>query len=139
MIHFPVAALILLLGSDIGYAITGDIFWARASFWLAGVGTVGGLLSGLAGLLDLVLVPRIRRLVTAWAHAVLAVTLLSLAAMNFVLRWDDPVTLLLPWGLYLSVLTASLITITGFLGAQLVFEYGVGVDVASLQQRRQPP
>lgn len=139
MIHFPVAALILLLGSDVGYALTRDAFFARASLWLAGIGAVGGLLSGMAGLLDLLLVRRIRRLVTAWAHAILAVMLLSLAAMNFVLRWNDAEALLLPWGLYLSVLTGSLITITAYLGAQLVYEYGVGVHVESIEERQQLP
>lgn len=139
LIHFPIATLLMLVGSDLGYLSTRDPFWARASLWLAGVGTVLGVLSGLAGTIDLVTVARIRRLVTAWAHGILAIMLLSLASFNFLLRLDDPVEHLLPWGLYMSLLTAALIKITGFLGAQLVYEYAVGVDFEEATTRDVKP
>lgn len=129
LIHFPVAALVGLIGSDLGYWLSGDYFWARVSLWLAGIGAFGGWLSGLVGLLDLLLVVRIRRLITAWCHAVLAVMLLSLASFNWLLRVDQPDLLLLPWGIFLSCLTGLLIAATGYLGGQLVYEHGVGVDV----------
>src|SRR5690554_3042750 len=83
LIHFPVAALIGLIGTDLAYVLTGDAFWARAGIWLVGVGVIGGWLSGTVGLLDLLLVKKIRRLVTAWCHAILAVMLLSLATLNW--------------------------------------------------------
>lgn len=73
MIHFPVAALLALVASDLGFLTTGDPFWARASLWLAGVGAFGGWVASLAGLIDLVTVRGIRRLVTAWSHAMVAV------------------------------------------------------------------
>src|SRR5690606_5560894 len=86
LIHFPVAALIGLTGTDIGFVLTGAQFWARASLWLVGVGAVGGWVSGTVGLLDLLIVREIRRLITAWCHAVLAVMLLSLASLNWLMR-----------------------------------------------------
>lgn len=129
LIHFPVAALIGLAGTDIGYLLSEDDFWARAGLWLAGVGAVGGWCSGAVGLLDLLLVPRIRRLISAWCHAVFAVMLLSLATLNWLLRSDDPASAIWPWGLYLSLLTTGLVAVTGFLGGKLVYEYAVGVDV----------
>ncbi|RUO33238.1 DUF2231 domain-containing protein [Aliidiomarina soli] len=130
LIHFPIAALVMLLGSDIAYVWTEDYFWARAGLWLATIGTGFGALSGVAGAIDLFTVGPIRRLVTAWAHGILAVMLLSLAAFNLMLRWgDDPGALIMPWGLYISGLTALLINATGVLGGHLVYEYGVGVDI----------
>lgn len=135
LIHFPIAALLMLAGSDLGYLITGDPFWARAGLWLAGIGTVFGTTSGVAGAVDLITVPRIRRLVTAWAHALLAVMLLSLASLNFLLRLNDPIAHLLPWGLYLSLLSTALIQVTGLLGGQLVYEYAVGVDFEEATSR----
>jgi uncharacterized membrane protein len=129
MIHFPVAALIGLIGTDIGYAITGDYFWARASLWLAGAGGLIGWLAGIAGFIDLVAMPRVRRLVTAWSHAILAIMLLSLTTLNWLLRVAEPDTYILPWGIYLSILSGALIAATGYLGALLVFEYAVGVDI----------
>lgn len=129
LIHFPVAALIGLMATDIAYLLSDDYFWARASLWLAGIGALGGWVSGTIGLIDLVAVPRIRRLITAWCHAVFAVMLLSLASLNWLFRVDDATALIWPWGVYLSVLTGLLITITSSLGGKLVYERAVGVDI----------
>nr|WP_240931488.1 DUF2231 domain-containing protein [Azotobacter chroococcum] len=130
MIHFPVAALFGLVASDLGYLLSGDPFWARASLWLAGVGAFGGWLASIAGLVDLFSVRRIRRLVTGWCHAILAVMMLSLASLNWLQRYLDAEQIL-PWGLYLSLLTALLIGLAGWLGGRLVYEHAVGVDVES--------
>lgn len=135
MIHFPVAALIGLVGSDVAYFFTGDAFWARASLWLAGVGALGGWGASLAGLVDLVIVGRIRRLITAWGHALIAVMMLSLASLNWIARLnvdaDDPGALIAPWGLALSFFTAGFISLAAYLGGRLVYEHAVGVDTAS--------
>lgn len=140
LIHFPIAALVMLLLSDITYIFTGDLFWARAGYYLAATGAIMGAVSGFAGAIDLFTVGRIRRLVTAWAHSILAVMMLSLAAFNFMLRWGgNPEVMIIPWGLYVSILTVLLINITGFLGGQLVYEYGVGVDIKEATQRDVKP
>jgi uncharacterized membrane protein len=54
--------------------------------------------------------------------------LLSLATFNWLLRVDAPDIRILPWGVYISLLTALLIAITGIFGGILVYEYAVGVD-----------
>jgi len=128
LIHFPVAALIGVIATDLAFIFTADGFWARAGLWLSGIGALGGWISGMAGLVDLTTVARIRRLITAWCHAILAVMLLSLATLNWLVRLADPALQILPWGFYLSLLTGLLIAITGILGGRLVYEYAVGVD-----------
>lgn len=128
LIHFPVAALIGLIAADLAYVLTGDYFWARAGVWLVGVGVVGGWVSGSVGLLDLLLVDKIRRLITAWCHAILAVMLLSLATLNWMLRIGQADAAILPWGLYLSLASGVLIGLTSFFGGQLVYDHAVGVD-----------
>lgn len=139
LIHFPVAALLMLIAADAAYLVTGDFFWARAGVWLAGVGAIGGAVSGIAGLIDLTTVSRIRQLVTAWSHSLLAVMLLSLASLNWMLRFEDPAAYILPWGAFLSLLTGGLIAITGFLGGQLVYEYAIGVDFEEAMSRKVRP
>ena len=139
LIHFPVAALLLLIATDIGYVLTGDFFWARAGVWLAGIGVAGGWVSGSVGLLDLIIVEQIRRLITAWCHAILAVMLLSIATLNWFLRVGEPAALIEPWGLYLSLLTGLLITITSLLGGELVYDYAVGVSPDKMAERRHSP
>ncbi|HTF85503.1 MAG TPA: DUF2231 domain-containing protein [Cellvibrio sp.] len=129
LIHFPVAALLGLIATDLAYIFSGDYFWARASLWLAGIGALGGWVSGLAGLIDLLSVSQIRRLITAWCHAILAVMLLSLASLNWLFRLDTTDVNIFPWGLYLSLLTGVLIASASYLGGRLVYEHAVGVEV----------
>jgi uncharacterized membrane protein len=132
MIHFPVAALIALVAADAAYVHGSDPFWARAGVWLSGVGALGGWVASLAGLVDLLTVTRIRRLITAWGHALIAVMMLSLATLNWLLRLgDDPGALVRPWGLGMSVLTAGFIALAAYLGGRLVYEHAVGVDTSA--------
>lgn len=128
MIHFPVAALMALVASDLAFWYTNDPFWMRTGLWLAGVGAFGGWIASTAGIIDLVTVARIRRLITGWSHAIVAVVMLSLASLNWLLRFNDP-SAILPWGLAISLVTAALIALTGWLGGQLVYEHAVGVEV----------
>ncbi|MBL0419334.1 DUF2231 domain-containing protein [Ramlibacter sp. AW1] len=129
MIHFPVASLVALVPVDVAYLMGGDPFWARAGLWLAGVGAVGGWIASLAGLVDLLTVRRVRRLVTAWGHALLAVMMLSLASMNWLVRvGSDLGSLVMPWGIGLSLLTGGFIALAAYLGGRLVYEHAVGVD-----------
>ncbi|MDO8939489.1 MAG: DUF2231 domain-containing protein [Methylicorpusculum sp.] len=130
LIHFPVAFLLGLVGADLAFLYTADPFWARVGLWLAGLGSLGGWLAGLAGLVDLVFVPRIRNLIIAWSHALMAVMTLSLASFNWLLRYNDE-NVFDPWGLYISLLTAALITVTSVLGGQMVYHHAVGVHIDS--------
>ena len=128
LIHFPVAALIALVGTDAAYLHGGDPFWARAGLWLAGVGALGGWGASVAGLVDLLGVAQIRRLITAWSHALMAVTMLSVATLNWRLRvGDDPGLHVMPWGMVLSLLTAVFLALASYLGGRLVYENAVGV------------
>lgn len=135
VIHFPVAALLGLIGTDIAYILSGDFFWARAGMWLAGIGVLGGWISGTIGLLDLIIVPQIRRLITAWCHAILAVMLLSVATLNWLSRLGSPDALIMPWGLYMSLLGGLLIALASFLGGQLVYDHAVGVAPEKTAER----
>lgn len=131
MIHLPLASLVFLLGTDLAFVFTGDAFWARVSLWFAGVGALGGWGAGLVGFGDLVLVSGIRKLITGWCHAIVAVMLLSLASLNWLMRFDDPVAWLLPWGVWVSAVTMGLLVVAGVLGGNLVYGHGAGVHRAS--------
>lgn len=129
MIHFPVALLLALLAADTAYVYTQDAFWARAGLWLAGVGAIGGWLASVAGLVDLLSVAGIRRMITAWGHALIAVMMLSIATLNWLLRFHTELgSLVMPWGIGLSLLTAGFISLAAYLGGRLVYDHAVGVD-----------
>ncbi|WP_304639454.1 DUF2231 domain-containing protein [Pseudomonas sp.] len=135
LVHFPVALLLSVVLTDILYIWSEDFFWARAGIWLAGAGALGAWVAGIVGMLDLVLVPAIRRLITAWSHAILAVMLISVASLNWLSRIAAPDEAIWPWGMYLSVLSALLIASAAFLGGILVYDHGVGVT----QDKLAPP
>ncbi len=131
LIHFPVAALVGLVGTDAAYVWSGDPFWARAGLWLAGVGALGGWGASVAGLIDLITVGRIRRLVTAWGHAIIAVMMLSMASMNWMIRLGgDPGAHVWPWGAGITGVTAAFIALAAYLGGRLVYEHAVAVDTS---------
>ncbi|KJH82713.1 DUF2231 domain-containing protein [Pseudomonas sp. KSR10] len=129
LIHFPVAALTGLLPVDLAHLWTLDDFWWRAGLWLAGVGALGGWVASIFGLIDLLTVREIRLKITAWCHAILAVMMLSLASLNWLLRFQNKGGGMELWALYLSAVTAALIALAAYLGGRLVYEHAVGVDV----------
>ncbi len=127
IVIFPVAFLTAAAGSDIGYWLTKDFFWARASTWLIGLGLVAGILAAVVGMSDFIKVPRVRKRTAGWAHMVLNVTALVLTTINFFYRLDTPQAFILPIGLAVSLLVATLLGVGGWYGGELTFRHKVGV------------
>ena len=127
LVTFPIAFLLALIPSDLAWILTGDDFWARLSIWLAAGGAFMGLIAGIAGTIELLAIPGVRRRGASWSHFVAAITLISVAFANWFLRLADPAGTILPWGLALSVLGGILVGFAGWLGGNLVFEHQIGV------------
>ena len=127
LIHIPVAALLGLVATDLAWLYTRDPFWMRAGIWLAGVGAGGGWLASAVGLIDLLAVRRIREKISAWAHALAAVMLLSLATCNWLLRFAGEHARQPETALALSLGSAAATGLAAWLGGRLVYEHAVGV------------
>ncbi|WP_096788144.1 DUF2231 domain-containing protein [Rhodobacter sp. CZR27] len=130
-VAFPVALTFCALGADVFYWWTGDAFWARAALWATGTGFFFGMVAGLSGTAELLLVPGIRARAPAWTHFIIAVTLLSLLGANWGQRMDDPEQAVLPYGLLLSALCTVVVAATGWHGGKLVFDYRLGTAKGS--------
>lgn len=128
LVAFPIALCVSTLGADALYWWTGDLFWPRAALWAAGVGFGMGILAGLAGTAELLLVPGIRIRAASWTHFILAVMLLSVLGANWGMRLADPVGAVLPWGFLASLLATGMTAMTGWHGGKLVFDYGLGTQ-----------
>ncbi|WP_375509926.1 DUF2231 domain-containing protein [uncultured Nostoc sp.] len=133
---FPIAFLAAALGSDIGYWLTHDFFWARASLWLIGLGLAGGLLASAIGLSDFVKIERVRKRTAGWVHLILNVSILVLSLVNFLLRWGDAESRIVPWGLLISLVVGTLTSLSGWFGAELSYRHKIGVVGAG--SRRYP-
>lgn len=127
MVTFPIAFLSGAFGADLGYWLTQDPFWARAALWLIGAGFIAGLLAALTGMLDFLKIDRVKKHRAGWIHMVGNITAMVLTFVNWVLRWNNVESAVLPTGLILSAIVASLLAITGWYGAELVYRHKVAV------------
>ncbi len=127
VVPFPIAFLLAVVATDVAYLFTGDTFWGRASLWLAGGGTGLGIVAGIIGTLELLLIKDIRHRAAGWSHFVIAVMLLAVGFINWLSRLNDPLAAIAHGGLYLSLLGAALVAMAGWLRGELVFEHHVGL------------
>ena len=126
LVAFPIALTMCVLGADLLYWWTGDGFWARTAGWAAFGGFAMGVIAGVTGTVELLIVPGIRNRSASWTHFILAMMLLSILGANWALRIGDPAGAVLPWGLTLSLVAAGLTGVTGWHGGKLVFDYQIG-------------
>ncbi len=127
VVPFPIAFLMIIVATDFAYLWTEDEFWGRVSLWLAGGGTILGILAGIIGTIELLVIRGIRHRAAGWSHFVMAVMLLAVAFINWLTRLEDPLAAIHGSGLYLSLLGAALVAVAGWLGGELVFEHNVGL------------
>jgi uncharacterized membrane protein len=127
LVTFPIAFLVGAAGTDIGYWLTQDTFWARASLWLIGAGFGSGILAALSGIMDFLKIGRARKRSAGWIHLFGNIAALALTLINWLLRLDDPAGAILPVGIILSVLVATLLGVTGWYGAELAYRHKIGV------------
>ncbi|WP_414541416.1 DUF2231 domain-containing protein [Nostoc sp. CCY0012] len=135
-VMFPIAFLAGALGSDVGYWLTNDFFWARASLWLIGLGLLGGVVAAITGMSDFLRIERVRKRTAGWTHMILNVAILLLTAFNFILRLGNADARILPWGLLISLVVGTLTSVSGWFGAELSYRHKIGVVGAG--SRRYP-
>lgn len=126
LIVFPVAFLIGAFGTDIALAVTGNPFWAEASYWLLIAGIVTALVAGVPGLIDFVTIDRVRTLWISWAHMIANLVVVGVALVNVGVRLDDPVAGSQEWGLWLSGLQTLILLFSGWLGGEMAYRYRIG-------------
>ena len=103
-------------------------FLTFGAVWTAGIGFVMGVLAGISGTVELLIVPGIRIRAPSWTHFILACTLLSVLGANWGYRLPDPEQAVLPVGILISALGLLMTTITGWHGGKLVFDYQIGTQ-----------
>jgi len=132
IIPFPIALWIFSLIADVIYLWRGNPVWRDwIAFYALLAGIIGAALAAVFGIIDwLSIKDREVKKVADW-HARLNVIALLIFAASFYLRTAGGLRMLggsytVP--LLLSVLGVILILISGYLGGELVFRYGVAVN-----------
>jgi uncharacterized membrane protein len=127
LVPIPIACFVGALVTDIAYAQTAEMQWTNFSAWLLLAGIVFAVLAAIAGMVDVLAEPRIRRLRPAWIHVIGNVTVLVLAIINSLVHTHDAYTSVVPTGLVLSVITVLLLLVTGWNGWEMVYRHRVGI------------
>ncbi|MDC4224508.1 MAG: DUF2231 domain-containing protein, partial [Candidatus Manganitrophus sp.] len=106
-------------------------FWFRMAYWTMLGGLVGNVAAAIPGFLDyLTLPPKTEARQIATYHMGIGVTLAILYFANLLLRdWGVIATNQQPWGVViLNLVGVLLIGLQGWLGGELVYKHGVGVE-----------
>ena len=130
LVPIPIVCFVATFITDLVYWRTAAMLWADMSAWLLTIGLIISVFAVLAGLIDFLGEPRIRRLRAAWIHALGNVAALALSILNALVHTRDAYTSVVPTGLILSSLVVLILLVTGWNGWSLVYRHGVGVREA---------
>lgn len=132
IIPFPIGLWVFSLVADVIYLWRGHSVWRDSiAFYALLAGIIGAAVAAVFGIIDwLSITDRTVKKVADW-HARLNVIALLVFAASFYLRTTSGSAWIsgsytIP--LVLSVLGVLLITISGYLGGELVFKHGVAVN-----------
>ena len=127
IVTFPIAFLVGVLGTDIGYWWTRNLFWSQVSLLLLAAGLVTGILAAITGMVDFLKIERVQEHTAGWVHMIGNITALVLALINLIIRWGNPTGAILPTGIIISFAIAALLGITGWYGGELVYRHKIAV------------
>jgi uncharacterized membrane protein len=127
LIPFPIVCFVGAFVTDLVYSQSGNDGWATASLWLLGIGLVMAALAAFAGFTDYLGDDRIRRLGAALKHMIANVAAIVIELVNLILRLNDP-GFANSTGVYLSGVVVLILLYSGWLGGELVYKHGVGVN-----------
>jgi uncharacterized membrane protein len=134
LIPFPIALWVFSLVADVIYLWRSNPVWKSIAFYTLLAGIIGGAAAAVPGFIDwLSLKDKTVVNIANW-HARLNVIALLIFIGSFFLRTTTGADLVgvgyaIP--LALSALGVVLITISGWLGGEMVFKHGVAVDSGS--------
>ena len=132
-VHFPIALYLLGVLLTIGYLWRGEAEYERFAFWSLILSWIATVVASVAGLFDQnqleISDPR-RDYINPHITAGLALLVINGALLYMRLRWPNVLTSH-RWP-YLGLMALGLIAVlaTGWLGAELVYRWGVGVQAA---------
>ena len=132
IIPFPIALWVFSLVADVIYLWRGNPVWRDwIAFYALLGGIIGAVVAAIPGFIDwLSITDRAVVKIANW-HARLNVIALLVFAASFYLRTTSGASLILnsyTIALAISVLGVVLITISGWLGGEMVFKHGIAVS-----------
>jgi len=131
LIPFPIALWVFSLVADIIYLWRGNPGWVWMAFWTLIAGCLGAIAAAIFGIIDYLAIENKEVKKVANWHARFNVLALLLFAASWYLRTgngSDLVNDSLTIPVALSIIGVIAVTISGWLGGELVFKHGVAVN-----------
>lgn len=134
-VHFPIALLVVGFAFELASLFSKNAIFARVSMLLLVIGALGAAVSFFSGRSagagmeegDFAAAMQLHENAATWAFALAAVT--SVFAVHRFLK--NEASAWAKWlGAALFALTVAAVARTGYLGGQLVFKHGAGVELA---------
>ncbi|MEP6601283.1 MAG: DUF2231 domain-containing protein [Nitrospirota bacterium] len=127
LVPFPIALWIFSLISDAVYGLGwGGTLWNEMAFYTMAGGIVGALAAAVPGLIDYLSMSDPETSKIAKMHMIVNLTVVGIFIANLWLRTMFAPGAGLP--VVLSVIGVALLGFSGWLGGELVYVHGVGVD-----------
>lgn len=129
LVVFPLGLLGTAAIFDILFLATGNRILATVSFYMIAAGVVGGLMAAIFGFIDWLALPsNSRAKSTGGWHGLGNVVIVGLFAVSWLIRGGNDDFLPNGLALILSFAAFALALVTAWLGGELVYRLGVGVD-----------
>jgi len=129
LVSLPIGLWIFSLVTDIIYRWSGNGTWSVVTYYSIAGGIVGALLAAVPGFVDFwALKPSRVKEIALW-HMIINVSAVILFSINLYLRTGAPDAGL---PLVLSIIGVLSILVSGWLGGQMVYVHGYGVDETDL-------
>ena len=134
LVVFPIGLWIFSLIADLIFLYSGGPIWRDMAFYTMIGGLIGALAAAIPGFIDYFSLTGRAAKRTGTMHMTLNLIVVALYAVNIWLRAGYAEVL--GWPLALSVIAVVLLGVSGWLGGDLVYVQGVGVEQAGTAARR---
>lgn len=125
LVSFPIGLWIFSLVTDIIFWVSGNGIWSTVAYYSMAGGIIGALVAAVPGFVDfLALKPSRVKDIAQW-HMLINVFAVILFSVNLYLRTDAPGAI---GPIILSIVGVGSILVSGWLGGQMVYVHGYGVD-----------
>jgi len=125
LVSIPIGLWIFSLVTDIIYRVNGSEIWAYVAYYSIAGGIIGALLAAVPGFVDFFALKPSRVKYLALWHMIINVAALILFGINLYLRTGAPDA---AGPFILSIIGVLSILVAGWLGGQMVYVHGYGVD-----------
>jgi len=126
LVVFPIGLWIFSFISDLVFLLGKHLFWNDVAFYTMLGGIIGALLAAVPGLIDMFSItnPQVGKI--AWNHMLLNLVALGDFGINLYLRTILEAGAVVP--ILLSAFGVSLLALSVWLGGELAYVHGVGVQ-----------